>query len=108
MDLKDPFRDFIGRRALETKPLERRLVGLLLEDKGVLRSHQKVITEHGDGETTSGSFSPTLQGSVALARVPAAVQPGTQVLVQVRDKQLKAKVVKPPFARHGKPLNLEN
>lgn len=108
VDLKDPFRDFIGRSALESKPLQRRLVGLLLTDKGVLRSHQKVITEHGDGETTSGSFSPTLQGSIAFARVPAEVQTGELVQVEIRDKRLKAKVVKPPFARNGKPLNLEN
>jgi aminomethyltransferase len=99
-------RDFIGRRALETiraggVPLK--LVGLLLEDRGVLRSHQKVIVSGvGEGETTSGTFSPTLERSIALARVPAKT--GQQVQVDIRGKLLSATVVKPPFVRYGKPL----
>jgi aminomethyltransferase len=70
----------------------------------VLRSHQKVITQQGDGEITSGSFSPTLNQSIAFARLPAGVKPGDEVQVDIRGKLLKAKVVKPPFARNGKPL----
>ncbi len=61
-------------------------------------------TPHGDGEITSGTFSPTLGKSIALARLPAAVAPGDIVHVAVRDKQLSARVVKPPFARNGKVL----
>ena len=108
VDFKDAGRDFIGRKALEAAPPRRQLVGLLLKDKGVLRSHQQVITKQGNGETTSGTFSPTLQGSIALARVPQGVVVGDEVLVQIRDKQLKAQVVKPPFARNGKSLLQEN
>jgi len=76
----------------------------VLLDKGVLRAHQKVVTAHGDGETTSGSFAPSLDRSIAFARLPAGVVPGDTVEVEIRDKRLKAKVVKPPFARNGKPL----
>jgi len=69
-----------------------------------LRAHQKVVTAQGAGETTSGSFAPTLNQSIAFARLPAGVKPGDEVQVEIRDKFLKAKVVKPPFARNGKPL----
>ncbi|KPK58511.1 MAG: glycine cleavage system aminomethyltransferase GcvT [Gammaproteobacteria bacterium] len=97
-------RDFIGRRALEAQRAEgvpRKFVGLLLEDRGVLRAHQRVITEdHGDGEVTSGTFSPTLNRSIGLARVPAGA--GSTVEVEIRGKRLTARVVRPPFVRHGK------
>ncbi len=95
-------RDFIGKAALQANPPTRKLVGLLLLDRGVLRGHQKVHTAHGDGEITSGSFSPTLEKSIALARVPKAVQIGEQIQVEIRDKMLAAQVVKYPFARNGK------
>jgi aminomethyltransferase len=99
-----PSRDFIGRKALEGirergSPLK--LVGLLLEDRGVLRSHQKVVSGAGEGETTSGTFSPTLERSIAFARVPART--GERVQVDVRGKLLNARVVKLPFVRFGKP-----
>jgi aminomethyltransferase len=69
-----------------------------------LRSHQPVRTAQGEGTTTSGSFSPTLGYSIALARVPLGVAVGDAVEVQVRDKWLPAKVVKYPFVRMGKSL----
>src|SRR5438876_7959141 len=95
-------RDFVGKTALIVRPPARALVGLLLVDKGgVLRSHQKVVTAKGDGEITSGTFSPTLGKSIALARVPAGVVPGDTVAVEVRDRKLNARVVKPPFVRNG-------
>jgi len=97
-------RDFIGRRALEQQlqsGVEWRLVGLVLEGPGILRHHQKVIVEGiGVGEVTSGGYSPTLAKSIALARVPEAT--GTHCLVEIRDKQVRARVIKPPFIRHGK------
>ncbi len=104
VDFKDAARNFIGRKKLEAQNPARKFVGLLLLDRGVMRSHQKVVTPHGAGETTSGSFSPSLNQSIALARVPAAVVIGDEVAVEIRDKQLKAKVVKPNFVRHGKSL----
>ena len=74
----------------------------MLEDRGVLRGHMRVVTPAGDGEITSGGFSPTLGKSIALARVPAGA--GDAVEVDVRGRLLKAKVVKPPFVRKGKAL----
>jgi aminomethyltransferase len=97
-------RDFIGKAALLANPPQRKLVGLLLLDRGVLRGHQQVHTAHGAGEITSGSYSPTLEKSIALARVPNAVQTGDTVQVAIRDRMLAAKVVKYPFARNGKAL----
>ena len=97
-------RDFIGRPALESAPLQAQLVGLLLLDRGVLRSHQRIITSHGEGEIKSGSFSPTLAQSIALARVPREVAVDDLVQVEVRDKLLSARVVKYPFVRNGRRL----
>lgn len=97
-------RQFIGRAALEKQlhnGVKHVLVGLVLEGQGVLRNHQKVIVEGcGEGEITSGSFSPTLSKGIALARVPAQV--GQQCLVDMRGKQVPAQVIKPPFVRQGK------
>ena len=104
VDQESP-RDFVGKTALIEWPPKRQLMGLLLLDKGgVLRAHQKVRTPRGDGEITSGSFSPTLGQSIALARLPLEVSAGDEVTVEIRDKQLRARVVKLPFARHGKSL----
>jgi aminomethyltransferase len=102
-------RGFIGREALENARREGslELVGLLLEERGVLRSHQKVLAVGADsithcGEVTSGTFSPTLNRSIALARVAASINPIVQV--EIRGKLHAARVVKPPFVRDGKPL----
>jgi len=95
-------RDFVGKSALLANGQQKQFLGLILLDKGVLRGHQKVMTQQGDGEITSGSFSPTLQQSIALARLPLGVQIGDEVEVDIRGKLLKAKVTKPVFARNGK------
>jgi aminomethyltransferase len=96
-------RDFIGRAALEAQRENsdrRRFVGLLLEDKGVLRNHMKVVVDGiGEGEITSGGFSPTIGRSIALARVPAGDYDRAQV--EVRGKLLNVRIVKPPFVRNG-------
>jgi aminomethyltransferase len=97
-------RDFLGRQALVRVPPRAGLVGLVLLDKGVLRSHQPVRAVRGEGMTTSGSFSPTLSCSIALARLPVGVAAGDAVEVQIREKWLPAKVVKYPFVRNGKSL----
>ena len=88
--------------ALKTAGLQRKFVALLLEDRGVLRGHQKVVTPDGEGEVTSGTFSPTMEKSIALARVPRAA--GDKVQVDIRGKLLNARVVKAPFVRNGKIL----
>jgi aminomethyltransferase len=97
-------RDFVGKAALLAQRPTRHFLGLVLQERGVPRAHQRVVTAHGDGEITSGSFSPTLQQGIALARLPLAVVPGDTVNIEIRDKLLRAKVVKPPFARNGQPL----
>jgi aminomethyltransferase len=94
-------RDFLGRQALEQlrRADGQELVGLLLEERGVLRSHQKILPV---GEVTSGTFSPTLNRSIALARVPKTA--ASTVQVEIRGKLHAASIVKPPFVRHGKAL----
>ncbi|QKM53033.1 Aminomethyltransferase [Burkholderia glumae] len=108
VDLCAP-REFVGRAALEARGQRSAFVGLILEKEngkagGVLRAHQTVLTEHGEGEITSGTFSPTMQESIAFARVPAGVAAGATVQVRIRDKNLPARVVKLPFVRNGKVL----
>jgi len=97
-------RRFIGREVIEAERAAgptQHLVGLVLEDKGVLRAHQKVIVpDLGEGETTSGSFSPTLGMAIALARIP--VGEADRCSVEIRNKLLAARIVKPPFVRNGK------
>jgi aminomethyltransferase len=115
--LKDD-RDFIGKAALTRAQPRRKRVGLLLLDKGVLRAHQIVKTPTGDGEITSGGFSPTMNRSIALARVPrahetsprasAAVASDQEAQVIVREQALRARVVDPPFVRNGKILIKES
>jgi aminomethyltransferase len=95
-------RDFLGKPALLAHGSRAEFLGLLLLDRGVLRNHQTVKTAQGEGEITSGGFSPTLAQSIAFARLPKGCAPGQTVEVSVRDKLLKAKVVKLPFVRHGK------
>ena len=97
-------RDFIGKSALEKKPQKFVFLGLILQDKGVLRAHQIVRSNKGEGEITSGTFSPSLQKSIALAKLPLATEIGETVKVVIRDKELNAIVVKAPFVRHGKAL----
>jgi aminomethyltransferase len=99
-----PERDFIGRLALEKQRrvgIKNRLVGLVLQERGVLRRHQKVVVESlGEGEITSGTFSPTLQEGIAFARVPMGTD--KEVKVDIRGKLVPAKVVRLPFVRNGK------
>ena len=99
-------REFIGRQALETEKQngpEQKMVGLLLTGRGVFRSHQQVqFANAGSGEITSGSYSPTLARSIALARVPATVKTGDDCAVDIRGRLNPAVVVKYPFVRNGK------
>ena len=95
-------RDFIGRAALEAQRQDgvpERLVGLVLGKGAIPRSGAPVHTPEGEGRVTSGSFSPTLECPIALARIPAG--DATEVEVELRGKHLSARVVKPPFVRNG-------
>lgn len=97
-------RDFIGRGPLSdmrANPGRRKFAGLLLESKGVLRNHQRVVVDgKDDGEITSGGFSPTLERSIAMARIPAGDY--EQAQVEVRNRLLDVRVVDLPFVRNGK------
>ncbi|CAB0151883.1 Aminomethyltransferase [Pseudidiomarina piscicola] len=97
-------RNFIGRNALEKQKAEghNKIVGLVMRDKGVLRHGQKVVVDGGEGMITSGTFSPTLGFSIAMARVPATV--GETAEVEMRKKFVTVSVVKPSFVRNGKSL----
>jgi len=98
-------RDFTGKSALLAAGQKSMFAGLILRDKGgVLRAHQTVITVTGNGETTSGTFSPTLSQSIAFARLPLGTQIGENVEVEIRGRKLAATVVKLPFVRNGKAL----
>ncbi len=98
----DEDRDFIGRDVLEKQKTaggHRVMVGLVMDDKGVLRHGQRVVTPNGDGEILSGSFSPTLGKSIAFARVPAGTSGTLQA--DIRGKLVPVRVVKYPFVRDG-------
>jgi aminomethyltransferase len=95
-------RVFIGKDALLKQKqvgVEHKLVGLVLQDRGVLRPGQRIVTDAGDGQTTSGSFSPSLQKAIAFARLPRGAANSCQV--DIRGKLLDCRIVRPPFARNG-------
>lgn len=101
----DDGRDFIGRAALEKQLAEgnvRQTVGLVMDEKGVLRHGQKVLTAAGEGEILSGTFSPTIGKAIALARVPAGEL--GDVRVDIRGREVPVRVVKYPFVREGQNL----
>ena len=102
-------REFIGREALQIQREKgtEQLIGLVMTEKGVLRNAQPVrFTDAAgnlqEGVITSGSFSPTLGCSIALARVPAGI--GEQAIVEIRNREMPVKVTKPIFVRAGKPV----
>jgi aminomethyltransferase len=105
----DEGRDFIGRGALESQKAAgapRQMIGLVMDEKGVLRHGQRVLTAFGEGEILSGTFSPTLGKSIAFARVPAGDLPlGADggVSVDIRGRHVPVRVVKFPFVRDGQP-----
>jgi aminomethyltransferase len=100
----DAGRDFIGRAALEQQKasgVPREMIGVVMDDKGVLRHGQRVATDKGDGVILSGIFSPTLGKAIAFARVPAGARENLRV--DIRGRELPLRAVKYPFVRDGKP-----
>ncbi len=100
----DEGRDFNGRAALEAQQARgdaRQVVGLVMDEKGVLRHGQKVLAGSGEGEVLSGTFAPTIGKSIALARIPAG-EPG-EVRVDIRGREVPVRVVAWPFVRDGQP-----
>ena len=98
-------RDFIGRDALRTQidqGVPNKMVGLMLEGRGVLRGHQKVILGGEEaGEVTSGTFSPTIGATIGIARVTNHVEGICEV--DIRGKQVPARIVNYPFVKNGQP-----
>jgi len=102
-----PERQFIGREAVEAQRAagERmRLAGLLLEERGIMRHGQRVLTPAGEGLVTSGGFSPTMERSIAMARIPAAAAEATGCTVEIRGVGKPARIVRLPFVRRGRIL----
>ncbi len=99
-------RDFIGKKAITESNSEKNLIGLILEDRGVLRGHQEVyFSGQHIGEITSGTFSPTLEQSIGIARVNQTLTIGDKVEIAVRNKRLNALVARYPFVKNGKATN---
>jgi aminomethyltransferase len=102
----DEGRDFLGRAALEQQKaagVARVMIGVVLDEKGVLRHGQKVLTANGEGEILSGSFAPTLDKAIAFARVPAGDT--GPLRVDIRGREVAVRRVKYPFVRDGKPCD---
>jgi aminomethyltransferase len=102
----DEGRGFIGRAALEQQKaagVARVMIGVVLDEKGVLRHGQKVLTANGEGEILSGSFAPTLDKAIAFARVP--VGDTGALRVDIRGREMAVRKVKYPFVRDGKPCD---
>lgn len=98
-------RDFIGRAALELQKeqgAKRKLVGLVLEGKGVMRHGQRVYMGEHEGLITSGGYSPTLSCSIALARLPKGAEGDASV--EIRRQRIPARIVKPRFYKQGNSL----
>ncbi len=94
--------DFIGRAALERVARDgvtRRLVGLVLRERGIARHGYPVLDPNGrTGTVTSGTMSPTLGEPIAMAYVaPANAEPGTMLAVEIRGAAVAAEVVPLPF-----------
>lgn len=101
----DASRNFVGQSALEEtyrQGIATKLTGIVLQG-GVMRSGYEVQSNAGSGTITSGSFSPTLGYSIALARVPRATTGECAVLI--RNKQKAGRIVRPPFVRHGEKVH---
>ena len=95
---------FIGSEALPTKKPARRLVGLRMDERAIPREHFHVYDAEGGeaGETTSGTWSPTVKAGIAMARLPSALaEPGTRVSMDIRGRRAPATVVPLPFYRNG-------
>ena len=104
IDLNDKNRDFIGKIALEDikKDTYKELKGIILRDKGILRSHQLVEHKAGNGEILSGSYSPSFGFSIAFARLDKGHD--GEGKVKIRNNEFKVEIVSLPFMRKGKML----
>jgi aminomethyltransferase len=92
--------EFIGRKALESQAQDapgRRLIGFILDERGIPRHGYRVRTAKGGGEVTSGNLSPILDRGIGLAYVAPEPGEGDVVEVEIRDRWVPGRVAKPPF-----------
>ena len=104
IDLNDENRDFIGKSALLAINIDasKELKGIILRDKGILRSHQVIDHKAGSGEILSGTYSPSFGFSIAFARLDKGHE--GEGRVKIRNTEFKVEIVSPPFMRKGKML----
>ena len=102
IDMSDENREFIGKDALLSidQSKSQKIVGIILQDKGILRSGYEITHEQGKGVVLSGSYSPTLQSSIGLARVDQGYKENGKVMI--RNKLLNIDFVSPRFLGQGK------
>ena len=102
IDMSDESREFIGKDALLLidQSKSQKIVGIILQDKGILRSGYEITYEQGKGVVLSGSYSPTLQSSIGLARVDQGYKENGKVMI--RNKLLNIDFVSPRFLGQGK------
>ena len=102
IDMSDENREFIGKNALLAidQSKSQKIVGIILQDKGVLRSGYEITHEQGKGVVLSGSYAPTLQSSIGLARVDQGYKENGKVMI--RNKLLNVDFVSPRFLGQGK------
>jgi aminomethyltransferase len=102
IDMSDESREFIGKDALLSidQSKSQKIVGIILQDKGILRSGYEITHEQGKGVVLSGSYSPTLQSSIGLARVDQGYKENGKVMI--RNKLLNIDFVSPRFLGQGK------
>jgi aminomethyltransferase len=95
--------DFVSREIFEKQKeegVERRLKGFVLEERGIPRKGYEIVDAAGNviGEVTSGTMSPMLKKGIGMGYVQKGFwKPDTEVYIRIRKKDLKAKIVKPPF-----------
>lgn len=104
--IKAKDKNFVGKDILTAHKAGNgdRLVGLILEDKGIAREGFAVVSSEGKnlGQVTSGTMSPSLNQAIAIAYVPAEfAEVGTEVYIDIRGRRAKARVVKTPFVKVG-------
>ena len=102
IDMSDENREFIGKDAILSidQSKSQKIVGIILQDKGILRSGYEITHEQGKGVVLSGSYSPTLQSSIGLARVDQGYKENGKVMI--RNKLLNIDFVSPRFLGQGK------
>ena len=96
--------DFIGRAALAGKALSRQLIGIRMDERAIPREHYTITDAEGNkiGETTSGTWSPTVKAGIATARVNLShADLGRRVFVDIRGRRAPATTVSLPFYRNG-------